>query len=297
MSILSQILPKSLIYKIKTYQIEQQKKEIAKLPLLDELSFEKILINDVGLEKGDTVFIHSSIDKLNLAFPFYNILSILRSVLGEEGTFLFPTYPKLTSYKFLVSGEIFNVKKTASYTGILNEFARRQKDAIRSLHPTKSVTAIGKNAKELTATHQNSPYPYDICSPYYLINNFNAKIIGLGINTSHLSFVHTIDDYLKEDFPVFPYHNQLFEAKVKDYSGNIIDVPTYAHDMKKMGFDLPKFVEDNFDKSIAKNINIDGMKFARCYSKPLFDKMVDMALSGKTIYPKKHYKSDWKPKV
>jgi aminoglycoside 3-N-acetyltransferase len=295
MSFLKKIVPQSLIYKVKSYQAEQQKRAVLQLPKLDEITLEKILINEVGLKKGDVVFIHSSVDKLNLTFPFYNIISILRSILGDEGTFLFPTYPKLTSYKFLKSGEVFDVKKTASFTGILNEFARRQKDAVRSIHPTKSVIAIGKYAKELTEKHQNSPYPYDVNSPYYLINNYNAKIMGLGINTSHLSFVHVIDDYLKEKFPVFPYHDEIINANCRDYNGNSIIVPTYAHDMKKMGFDLPKFIDDNIEESIAKNINIDGMKFGICHSKPLFNKMVDMALSGKTIYKKSLYKKDWKP--
>ena len=65
------------------------------------------------------------------------------------------------------AGKCFRCAAHASYTGILTEFARRQRKAIRSLHPTKSVCAIGPAATELTATHHLSPYPYDTDSPYY----------------------------------------------------------------------------------------------------------------------------------
>ena len=287
---LKKIVPDSVKAKLKAVEKQRIQKAVAALPKISEEDFVNIMQNEVGVKSGDVTFIHSSIDRLNLDFPFYRIISLMREIVGESGTILFPTYPKLTSYKFLKSGQVFNVKRTASFTGILNEFARRQKDAVRSLHPTKSVVALGKHAKELTAEHQNSPYPYDRNSPYYKITEYDGIIVGIGINTSHLSFVHCIDDTMKEKFPVQPYHDELFEAECINYEGESIIVKSYAHDMDKMHFDIPKFVDKYISEDIARNIDIDGMKFGRAESVPLFARMTELAEDGITIFKKQFYK-------
>lgn len=278
------ILPKSIKNKIIKYLKDKERKSIAQLPKLSESDFIDILIKYLNVKSGDTVMVHSSLDKLNLDFPASNVLSILQSIIGEKGTLVFPTFPKKTSSEFLKTGEIFNIKRTASYTGILSEFARRSKFAIRSLHPTKSVVAIGENAEFLTNEHFKSTYPYDKCSPYYKIIEVEAKIIGLGVKTTYLSAVHVVDDIKRENFPLNPYLSELFEAKCIDYNGNELIVPTYAHDMKKMGFDLTKYFKTQIDKSICEDININGMSFFRADAKPMLLKMMELADKGITIY-------------
>ena len=275
-------------------QIENEKKRVAFLPLIDENEFTRILKDEIGIQNGDTVFIHSSIDRLNLSFPFYLVLNMLRQAVGEDGTLLFPTYPKLTSYKFLKSGEIFEVKKTPSYTGALNEFARRQRGALRSLHPTKSVTAIGPNAQKLTSTHQDSPYPYDLCSPYYRITEVGGKIVGIGVENKFISFVHCVDDTLKEKFPVKLYHDELFQAQCRNYNGGIVTVPTYAHNMSKMDFDLPTFLKKYTTEDLYRPIKIYGMDFYSANPTLLYDRMLGLAQEGITFYPRKYYKKEWK---
>src|SRR5258708_25995123 len=149
---------------------------VAALPVLTESAFTAILRDDLGIREGDTVFVHSSIDQLNLGFPGGKVFSILRRVVGEQGTLLFPTYPRVNSYEFLSRGEVFDVRKTPSYTGILSEIPRRYGNAVRSLHPTKSVCAIGPRARELVSTPQCFVYPHDKCSP-------SSKLIHYGGTT------------------------------------------------------------------------------------------------------------------
>jgi aminoglycoside 3-N-acetyltransferase len=243
-------------------------------------------VNALGLCKGDTVFVHSSIDQLNLGFPFYRVLSLMEDLVGVKGTLLFPTYPRLSSYEFLRRGEVFDIRKTPSYTGILSELARRQGNSVRSLHPTKSVCAIGAAAEELTCDHQKSPYPYDSCSPYYRITEFGGRIVGLGVSTANLSFVHCIDDALKEDFPVQPYHAQLFAATCINGAGRKVVVETYAHDLKKMNHNIPRFMKTHVSSDACIDLNLNGMKFFRADARRLFDEMYSLAAIGKTIYPR-----------
>jgi aminoglycoside 3-N-acetyltransferase len=279
-----QLLPKTLVPYARRLYRRHITARINALPPLTEEIFRTILSTDLGIKAGDVVFIHSSIDRLHLAFPFYRILPLLQQAVGQAGTLLFPTYPRLPSYEYLLSKEVFDVKNTPSYTGILTELARKQKQAVRSLHPTKSVCAIGKLASTLTDSHQESPYPYDYCSPYYKIIDFSAKIIGLGVTTRNLSFVHCIDDALKENFPLNPYHKQLFRAQCINYSGNIEMVNTYAHNLKVLHHNIPRYMHKYVPENICRDMTLHGMNFFRAGPQALFPAMQDLAKKRLTIY-------------
>lgn|SRR5262245_25283359 len=282
--VLRQLLPGPVLPYARGIYHRRLRARIAALPALTEDIFSEILADNLQLRNGDVVFIHSSIDQLNLAFPFYRILYLIRQAVGDNGTLLFPTYLKLTSYEYLLSGEIFDIRNSPSYTGILTEFARKQKNAVRSLHPTKSVCALGKYALELTKTHQQSPFPYDYCSPYYRIMEHDAKIIGLGVSTKHLSFVHCVDDALKDKFPVQPYHPRLFQAKCINYCGQVEVVGTFAHNIEMMNHNIPLYMKRYVPDDICQDITRYGMKFFRARAKDLFDLMLDLAKKNVTIY-------------
>lgn len=267
---------------------------VSRLPILAEADFTKILTNDLGLTSGDTVYVHSSVDQLNLGFAFYRILPLIQNVIGSQGTVLFPTYPNrspVSSYEYLKQGRVYDVRRTPSFTGLLTEFARRQRNAIRSLHPTKSVCAIGPLAEILTASHQESPYPYDTCSPYYKLVEHEAKIIGIGVHTTYLSFVYCVDDALKEQNPVQTYFPEMFAAKCINYRGTVEIVHTYAHDMRSVVHDIPQFIKQHIPGNICADLTINGMKFFRADARPLFEKMLALANQGVMVYPRSVYKS------
>lgn len=286
------VLPRSTVESLARVKKRLDRTRIERLPLLNESDFTKILSNDLRLTSGDTVLVHSSIDSLNLDFPFYRVLSLLREVIGPQGTVLFPTYPnhRISAYEYLQEGHTFNVRKTPSYIGLLTEFARRQPGAVRSLHPTKSVCAIGPLASELTREHQNSPFPYDACSPYYKLVEHSGKIIGLGVWTFNISFAYTVEDALKESFPVRTYHDRLFEVPCVNYQGETEIVKTYAQNMSvNETHDGPGFMKAHIDSDICSDLVISGMKFFRADASPLFVEMLRLAKDGTTIYPRSVY--------
>ena len=214
-------------------------------------------------------------------------------VIGGGGTVVVPTYPnhRISSYEWLKQGNVFDVRRTPSYTGILTEFARRQRGAVRSLHPTKSVCAIGPAAKEITATHHLSPYPYDTCSPYYKLIEGGGKIIGLGATTNYISFGYCVDDALKEKFPVRVYHDEIFDAPCIDYGGQRVTVKTYAHDMSTTVHpDMPRFMKTHISEEACRDLNIKGMRFFRANAPKLFDEMMELAKRDIIAYPRSVYR-------
>lgn len=280
-------LPESAVAVARRWRMRMRKARVSAMPALTEGAFQNILTKELGLVAGDNVIIHSSMDALHLSFSFGKILSLVRSIIGEKGTMLFPTFPKLPSYEFLKSGEIFDVRKTPSYMGILTEFARRQREAVRSLHPTKSVCAMGPLARELTATHSESPYAFDRCSPYYKLAEQGGKIIGLGVSTERNSFVHCVEDVLKDDFPIEVHHPELFAARCLNYNHELVVVETFAHDLKKMNHNIPRFMAEHITGDAVLDLKIDGMKFFRADAAKLLAQMTSLAARGITVYPQR----------
>lgn len=297
--IAEKLLPDSTFARVIRAGKKIKRARVERLPQLSEREFAEILAGQLALKTGDVVYVHSSIDSLNLGFPFYRILSLLREVIGGGGTVLFPTYPNLrmSSYEYLLRGGSFDVRRTPSYTGLLNEFARRQRGAVRSLHPTKSVCAVGPLAKDLTATHQLSPYPYDVCSPYFKLTECGAKIVGLGVSTRNLSFVYCTDDALKEAFPVRVYHERVFEVDCVNYEGQTERVKTYVHNMRTVVHDVPGYMKKHVSLEACQDLDIKGMNFFRADAAKLFDEMLKLAREGITVYSKSVYSKDWKERL
>jgi aminoglycoside 3-N-acetyltransferase len=252
--------------------------------------FRSILTDALHLTTGDVVFVHSSVDRIGLQFPFFGILSLIREVIGDSGTVLFPTYPRLAAHEALLSGEVFDVRTSPSFTGILTEFARRQSGAIRSVNPTKSVVALGPRAAELTRSHHESAYPYDPCSPYYRLMLSRSSVVGLGVSTNSMSFVHCVEDELRDEFPVRPYFPRLFEGHCLDYDGRALVVPTYAHDPSKMKWrDIAGFLKKRGDARVYEELDIHGIPFFWAEPSALFEVMVGLARRGITVYDQRAY--------
>ena len=287
------ILPDRAVTSLRRAKWARECRRVASLPPLTEKDFREILVTNLNLGEGDLVYVHSGMDGLNLEFPFYRILFLIREVIGASGTVLFPTYPnhRISSYEYLRQGRVFDVRRTPSYTGILTEFARRQRGAVRSLHPTKSVCAIGPNAAEITATHHLSPYPYDTCSPYYKLIAGGGKIVGLGATTNYISFGYCVDDAWKEKFPVRVYHEEIFAAPCINYEGERVTVRTYAHDMSRVVHpDMPLFFQKYVSAEACRDLMVRGMRFFRADAPKLFAEMMNLAERDIIAYPRSVYR-------
>ena len=283
------ILPARAFDSLRHAKWERERRRVAALPPLSESDFKNILIDDLNLRASDLIYVHSGMDGLSLDFPFYRILFLIQEVIGPTGTVVFPTYPnhRMSSYEWLRQGNVFDVRRTPSYTGILTEFARRQRKAIRSLHPTKSVCAIGPAAPALTSTHHLSPYPYDSTSPYYKLIAGGGKIIGLGATTNYVSFGYCVDDALKEKFPVRVYHDEVFEASCINHKAEQVIVETYAHDMTTTVHpDMPQWMRTYVSEEACRDFVVRGMKFFRADAPKLFAEMMELAKRDIIAYPR-----------
>jgi len=280
--LLYRILPDSIFLKIRYLYYKYQGRMYK--PLTEEM-FRDVLINKLGVMKGKVVFVHSSLGFLNIDFPPFKVLGILIDLVGPEGTLIFPAWHfNYRAEDYLKKGLIFDVKRSPTVMGLLPELARRHPLAIRSNHPTNSIVAIGKNAKEIIEDHEKSIYPCGEMSPYYKMIKFNAIIIGLGVSSHFVSFVHCPEDVLKDKFPLQTRTDEVFSGKVKLSNGEIITVDTLAAHSNIGKRNIPKYFKKYISRSIFTPYKIKGNNFYRADSVALYARIVELAKSGITIY-------------
>jgi len=252
---------------------------------LNESEFRKILSGELEISNGSVVFIHSSVDNLNITFNALRLLEILLETVGEEGTLVFPCWHfTYRAEDYLNSGKIFDVRRSPSVLGMLSEMARRYPGAKRSLHPTNSIVAIGKHAAAITEAHHSDIYPCGEKSPYYLSMQLGGIIVGIGVNANFMSFVHCPEDVLKEQFPIKTRLDKVFDATVKKENGSVENVKTLAAHPQIKNNDIIGFLNKYIDKSICRNITIKGNRFFVAHPKELFNAIVELSRENKTIY-------------
>jgi len=156
-------------------------------------------LRELGVQPGDAVLTHSSFKSLGPGNggPTEVVKAILDTV-GPAGTALFPTHTWVDAGPD--SPPAFDVLNTPSAkVGVIPEAARLWPGAIRSLHPTHSVAAIGRDAKWFTEGH----YAGGICgigSPYDRLcdyNSGNGYILLLGVDHERNTSLHMPEELLR----------------------------------------------------------------------------------------------------
>ncbi len=255
-------------------------------PPLNEEQFKAVLTDKLGVKKGMILYIHSSMDKLNIAFSAYRLLEILLQAVGSNGTIAFPCWHyQGRAEDFLKQpNAVFNVKRSPTTMGLLPELARRHKNAVRSLHPTASVVAIGAKAIELIEEHPFDIYPNGEKSPLYKLMKYNSRIIGLGEKVVSLSFVHVVEDIMKEQFPLQTLSDNPVRCKVIDSDNNERFFETLLPHKNISRRNIPGFFKRYISKDACKSFTYKGINYFSANPVLLFDTLKTLAEKGKTIY-------------
>lgn len=283
--ILKRFLPSSILRSLRSLYY---KAKLLRIKTLSEDDFKKILSENLGIQKGTDMFVHSSMQLLKINFPFYRIIPILREIVGNEATILFPAthFSGRASDYMQDENVVFDVKRDSSIYGLVSEMALRTKGAIRSWHPTNSVVAIGPKAEEYVTEHHKDIYPCGKKSPYYKLIENNAILLGIGVSTEYFSFVHCVEDAKEYTFPIETREQNLYKTKVKTPGSTIIEVETLAAHQRIKYRNIPKYIKTNIESSIAKDFSFHGIPFYRAKAKELYEAMGKLAEQGITIYTK-----------
>jgi aminoglycoside 3-N-acetyltransferase len=226
--------PDFLLKAVQRFLKSSRRKALAQQAAKGNVITEQMLISDlkkIGLKTGDAVLVHCSFSKIGFVEGGpATLINALENVTGPEGTLLMPAFPATGRNRdYLEMNPVFDVRNTPSRMGIVSEFFRKLPGTFRSLHPTDSVIARGKDAEWFVAGHFGELRPHGINSPFRRLCTRNGKILMLGTTLNGAcTNLHTLEDAFDRFlYPV--YDNKLYETTVVDVNGIEHKVKTFVH--------------------------------------------------------------------
>lgn len=168
----------------------------------------------LGLQAGDKVLVHSSLVALGKVDGGpETVIDALLDTVGPEGLVVVPTFACKAP---------FDRRSSSTALGAIAEALWKRKEAIRSLHPTHSVAAIGKGAAELVKDHEKQPTAYAEGTPYVKIARSGGKILLMGVDQDRNTTLHAA-----EAIAGVPYMKDI-EGTYVDDNGQPVTIPIAA---------------------------------------------------------------------
>ena len=148
---------------------------------------------DAGLKKTDTVMLHTSMRAVGpVEGGADTLIDAFKEVLSE-GLLVIPTHTWHTVPRV---EPVFDVRSSVPCTGIVSEIAAFRKDGVRSLHPTHSVAAFGKDALSFVEGELNATSPADPSGITGKLLKRNAKMFLLGVGHDKNTMLHGIEEII-----------------------------------------------------------------------------------------------------
>ncbi len=183
-------------------------------------------LSALSIERNQCVLIHTSLKQLGeIDGGAEGLLSMFRDYLCD-GLLLVPTFTYLSVNR---QNPVYNVRTTPACIGVLPQIAAtlafQWDHAARSLHPTHSVAAFGKNAEDFIAGEEKSATPTPVGGVFFRLNDVKAKILLLGVGMNRNTYFHALDEELNLPGRISP---DPYPITVIDQDGNPIQIPAFA---------------------------------------------------------------------
>jgi len=181
-------------------------------------------LRNAGIAPGDVLHVHSSLKSFGeVAGGADAVIDALLAAVGPAGLVSVPTH---TFDTVTALQPVFHETLSPSLVGLITNVFRLRPGAIRSLHPTHSVAAIGPRAAEFTAGHELDDTPCGCRSPYQRLVEWNGKAVMLGVRLDSCTLMHAFEEMAGIPWLFTPGFEELWSIR-KD--GTVIRTPSRRH--------------------------------------------------------------------
>ena len=180
------------------------KRDRSKDPEIDKAAILAAL-KDVGVEKGDTLLVHSSLSACGkIVGGAQAIIEALIEAVGPDGNFFVPTFQRSECYLNGISKRWDHrpsdfrdrASEAVRWVGALSlEFMRLYPDAPRGVHLSHSWAGWGKDAAEVLSHQVEDEPPFSDNSCPMRVRDMGGKILHFGSPIGHTSFVHCFETH------------------------------------------------------------------------------------------------------
>ena len=116
-------------------------------------------LKEMGLTGKEAIMVHSSMKSIGELEGGADTVVDAFMEFFQDGLFMTPTH---TWDQMSAEYSVFDPKTEPACVGIIPNVFRKREGVVRSLHPTHSIAAYGKNAEEYIKGEENATSP---CPP------------------------------------------------------------------------------------------------------------------------------------
>ncbi|NLP45873.1 MAG: AAC(3) family N-acetyltransferase [Epulopiscium sp.] len=180
-------------------------------------------LKKLNIDPKGTLLVHSSMKSIGKVEGGADTVLDALSEYMQDGLLVLPTH----TWSYInAKNPKFYVDRSPSCIGILPELFRKREGVIRSLHPTHSVAALGRDAEEFVKGNECYDTPCARKSPWGKLLDRNADIMLLGVDLRRNTFIHGIEEWADIPGRLTYDHEQLYTV-LSD--GTEISVPSRRH--------------------------------------------------------------------
>ncbi len=221
----------------------------------------------MGLTGAETILIHSSMKSIGeVEGGADTVLDALMEYFAQ-GLLLLPTH----TWRFMDGGNtVFDVRNSPCCVGILPELFRQRPGVIRSLHPTHSMAAYGKDAAAYLAGELETSTP---CAPggcYDRLRTVHGKILLLGVTHARNTFIHSVEEVLNVPHRLTDKPLKLTVVDEAGESHTAYMRRHYNADQPHISEDFVKLEQAYLDCGTAQNTKFGDAKCILCDAEGLF---------------------------
>lgn len=149
-------------------------------------------LEGLNLDKNGTLLVHASLKSMGPIEGGADTVLDALSAHMKEGLLVLPTH----TWEFInASNPKFYPGDSPSCIGILPELFRKRENVVRSLHPTHSVAALGRNSDEFIAGGELFDTPCARDSVWGKLLDHKASIILVGVDLRRNTFIHGVEEW------------------------------------------------------------------------------------------------------
>jgi len=226
------------------------------------------MIKEMGIKPTDTLLIHSSMKSIGeVSGGADTVLDAFMEYL-KDGLLILPTHTWKTMSE---THNIYDPNKEPSCVGILTNLFMKREGVVRSLHPTHSVAAYGRDSREYVKGEENVTTPCAVGGCYDRLRERNAKILLIGVNHNRNTFIHCVEEILQvpERFTEKPV---LFKIVMPD--GSLKESYVYRHYNKTTAHiseAYTKLEQAFYDNNAAKRVRFGDANCILCDANGIFE--------------------------
>lgn len=227
-------------------------------------------LENMGLTGSEAIMVHSSMKSIGEVYGGADTVVDAFMEFFKDGLFMTPTH---TWAQMSREYSVFDPKTEPACVGIIPNIFRKREGVVRSLHPTHSIAAYGKDAKEFIKGEENATSPCPPGGCWDRLREIDAKILLLGVTHTRNTYIHSVDEVMGIEDRLTD-EPTLMHIVMPD--GSQKDVQMYRHFNRflqtgNFSDEFDKMMQAFYDLGVAKEVRFGDATCILCDAKKIFD--------------------------